>query len=187
MTDDLQNFADEEEQNAPQTMKGKVKEKSDEPKVIAEKEKALKQRHNVKATKTTPEMTPTKTTTPKKKSTAKAKIGKFEAASDEAFSAAIGYIPPLFLIPLLSKKDSKFCQFHAKQSMSIFIVMIIYLLITWVFLSNISIQANSPAWWILFFMRICFLVLFAVGFINAFQGKEFRYPFFSQMADQIKV
>lgn len=38
--------------------------------------------------------------------------------------AALSYISILFVIPLLGKKDSKFCQFHAKQGMVVFLIEI---------------------------------------------------------------
>lgn len=44
---------------------------------------------------------------------------------DEKLMAAIGYIGILFLIPLLGKKESKFCQYHGKQAMVLFIAEII--------------------------------------------------------------
>ncbi len=34
--------------------------------------------------------------------------------------AAIGYLGILFLIPLLAKKDNKFCQHHGKQGAVLF-------------------------------------------------------------------
>jgi hypothetical protein len=34
--------------------------------------------------------------------------------ADNKLVAALSYIWILFLIPLLAKRDSKFCQFHAK-------------------------------------------------------------------------
>lgn len=36
--------------------------------------------------------------------------------------AALSYISILFIIPLLGKKDSKFCQFHAKQGLVVFLI-----------------------------------------------------------------
>ena len=44
---------------------------------------------------------------------------------DEKLMSAIGYIGILFLIPLLGKKGSKFCQFHGKQAMVLFIAEVI--------------------------------------------------------------
>lgn len=46
--------------------------------------------------------------------------------------AALSYIWVLFLIPLLTKKKSKYAQFHAKQGLVLFIVEIVGSLIFWI-------------------------------------------------------
>lgn len=186
MAQDTQNFADEEELNQPQTIKEKVKRKSDEPKVIAEKEKNLKQQHNVTATK----MTPTKQTAskPRKK---KAPDGTVDVIGDddrsEALMAAISYIPPLFIIPLLARKESDFAQFHAKQAMAMFIILMVYVIIWWVVLSNFVIKGGGPLWMMNFAAKLGFVIIFCIGFVTAFQGKKTKIPPFSLIAEEIKI
>jgi uncharacterized membrane protein len=46
--------------------------------------------------------------------------------------AVLSYLSVLCLVPLLAKKDSKFCQFHAKQGLTLFIIEIIATFIIWV-------------------------------------------------------
>jgi uncharacterized membrane protein len=46
-------------------------------------------------------------------------------AQENKYTAALSYIWILFLIPLLTKKDSKFCQHHAKQGLILFIISLI--------------------------------------------------------------
>lgn len=46
--------------------------------------------------------------------------------------AALSYIWILFLVPLLTKKDSKFCREHAKQGLILFIVWIVASLVIWI-------------------------------------------------------
>lgn len=45
--------------------------------------------------------------------------------------AVLSYIWILFLIPLLTKKKSKFCQFHAKQGLVLFIAWVVGSLVFW--------------------------------------------------------
>ncbi len=50
---------------------------------------------------------------------------------DNKIIAALSYIGVLFLIPLLAKRDSKFCQEHAKQGLILFIVWIVGSFVFW--------------------------------------------------------
>ncbi|MCI0479360.1 hypothetical protein L0Y59_02340 [Candidatus Uhrbacteria bacterium] len=45
--------------------------------------------------------------------------------------ACLSYVWILFLIPLLAKKDSRFCQEHAKQGLVLFIVWIVGSFVFW--------------------------------------------------------
>jgi len=44
-------------------------------------------------------------------------------------AAALSYVWILCLVPLFLKKNSKFCQFHAKQGLLLFIVEVIGMVI----------------------------------------------------------
>lgn len=46
--------------------------------------------------------------------------------------AALSYVSVLFIVPLLAKRDSKFCQFHAKQGLVLFIAELIGMFICWI-------------------------------------------------------
>ena len=88
--------------------------------------------------------------------------------------AAIGYLGILFLIPLLVKKDSEFCQFHAKQAMILFIIEVILLAIVWIpFLG-----------WLLYTLVS---VVALVGLIQALMGRKWRIPGIAELADKIKI
>lgn len=58
------------------------------------------------------------------RSAAPVSAGKFDAQDIEKHKgiACLSYIFLLFLVPLLTEKESKFAQFHAKQGMALFIV-----------------------------------------------------------------
>ncbi len=51
--------------------------------------------------------------------------------ADNKAIAALSYLWILFLIPLLAKKDSKFCQENAKQGLVLFIVWIVGMFVFW--------------------------------------------------------
>jgi len=50
---------------------------------------------------------------------------------DNKLIAALSYIGILFLVPLLVKKDSKFCAEHAKQGLVLFIAWIVGSFVFW--------------------------------------------------------
>jgi uncharacterized membrane protein len=86
--------------------------------------------------------------------------------------AWIAYIPPLFFIPLVVKKDNPFCKAHAKLGLA--------LLLGWV----VS--------WILSFVIIGFLtdlalfILSIIALIKAFQGRYWEMPLFHSIAKLFK-
>lgn len=92
--------------------------------------------------------------------------------------AAIGYIGILFLIPLLTKKDSEFAQYHAKQGM----VLFIFEIVLWV-------VAMIPVigWLVSMIGWILGLILFIMGLMNALGGKKVSLPVIGQYAEKINL
>lgn len=97
------------------------------------------------------------------------------------FFAVISYLPLLFLIPLIFRKESKFARFHANQGLSLFvtelIVSAIYLILKWVFtffaLTGLFIALN-------FVMAVVFIVILSlilVGVMNANGNLAKSLPF----------
>lgn len=85
--------------------------------------------------------------------------------------AAISYIWILFLIPYLTKKDSPFAMYHAKQGLVFFIFSIIV----------------GFLWWIPFVgwaLGLFSLVLFIMGIVNALGGKKAPLPLIGQFAEK---
>jgi uncharacterized membrane protein len=74
--------------------------------------------------------------------------------------AALSYLWILFLIPLLSKKDSKFCQFHAKQGLILFILS----LLTW-----------FPVLGWLLFLVLVVVSVFAI--LKVLNGEWYKIPY----------
>lgn len=83
--------------------------------------------------------------------------------------AAIGYLGILFLVPLLAAKESPYAQFHAKQSVNLFIIG-----------AGASIIAGIIpilGWFIIApIVSIGWLILSILGLVNALNGKEEKLP-----------
>ena len=101
-----------------------------------------------------------------------------EDIQDNKVIAALSYFGLLVLIPLLAKKDSPYCQFHAKQGL--------VLLIAWV---AIGIVAVIPILgWIVSILGSLFLfVAFIIGIVNAFSGKVKELPLIGQFGAKFNI
>jgi len=98
--------------------------------------------------------------------------------SDETAIAAVGYIWILFLLPLLLKRQSLFCQHHAKQGLVLFIFSLI-----------ITALGSLPfiGWFIIMPIGwIIIVVLGLLGIINALRGDMWEMPYFGKYAKKIK-
>jgi len=104
--------------------------------------------------------------------------GKAGDVEENKALAAIGYLWILFLVPLLTKKDSPFAQFHAKQGMILFILWIAVWLVGWV---------PILGWMIGFLGSILLLVLSIVGFLKAIQGERWEMPVLGEYAKKLKI
>ena len=104
-----------------------------------------------------------------------------EPNGDEKVMGAIAYLGILFLIPLLTKKDSKFAMFHAKQGLVLFIVEIVFGLAQ-MFLAFIPFLG-----WIIIPIIWVILGIFAlIGLIQALSGKYWKMPVLGGWAQSFK-
>lgn len=90
--------------------------------------------------------------------------------SDSHLMAAVSYVWLLAIVMLFVKRDDKFVQFHAKQAV---VLLIISLLGFIPFLG-----------WLIAF--VCFIGM-VVGFINAWQGKEYQLPVIYGLSQKINL
>lgn len=90
----------------------------------------------------------------------------------------LSYLGILCLIPLLSKKDSKFAQFHAKQGVVLLICEVVtYVVFVIPFLG-----------WILGFLATIFwLILAIMGIVNVLGGKTKELPLVGKFGAKIKL
>lgn len=107
------------------------------------------------------------------------KIVKKGSNNEERLVAALSYVWVLCLVPLLTKKDNEYCQWHAKQGLVLFIgsfaVMVLGMIpiLGWFII--------LPLGWVLI------VILSILGIINALQGKKTELPFIGKYAKQIKL
>lgn len=104
---------------------------------------------------------------------------KQAVSQDERVMGVLAYLWVLCLLPLLSRKDSEFCQFHAKQGLVLFIGSFAVM-----FLGMIPVLGwfiILPVGWFLI------VVLSLLGILNAWQGKKWEMPFVGGYAKKINL
>lgn len=89
---------------------------------------------------------------------------------DNKVTAALSYISILFIVPLFLKRNSKFCQFHGKQGLMVFIMELLG------FVPVIG--------WMLFVLA---LLLSIVGVLRTLDGKYWKLPILGNFADKIDI
>ena len=107
-----------------------------------------------------------------------------EPTSDEKVMGAIAYLGILFLVPLLTKKDSKFAMFHAKQGMVLFIIEVILWIINFVLIA--SLFGVLFLGWILWIIWMIVAIFALIGLIQALSGKYWKLPIFGGWAESFK-
>lgn len=88
--------------------------------------------------------------------------------------AALSYVWILCLVPLFLKKNSKFCHFHAKQGLLLFIIEVIGMVIFPIpFLG-----------WILFILVVVFSIL---GVRAALAGEYWEMPILGRYTNKLNL
>lgn len=98
-----------------------------------------------------------------------------EVLADERIFAVIGYLAFLFVIPLVVKPKSKFCQHHAKQSMVMFLLFILVLVLL----------AAIP--WLGSIFTLAMFALYILAIFRAYRGEFWNIPVISSLAGKIDV
>lgn len=98
---------------------------------------------------------------------------------DNKYLALLSYIGILCLVPLLGKKDSKFCQEHGKQGLVLFLFEIAVMVLGMV--PVIGWLAIGPIG------SLLALVLSIVGIVNVFQGKFWEIPVLGAYRNKINL
>lgn len=88
--------------------------------------------------------------------------------------AALSYIWILFLVPMLAKRRSKFCQFHAKQGLVLFIVEVIAGLIFWIpYIGQL--------------IMLVLVIVAIIGIIKALNGEWWKIPYIYSWSKKINL
>jgi uncharacterized membrane protein len=116
-------------------------------------------------------------------------------------SAAIGYIPFLFFVPIFANRDDELAQFHGKQSLVLFCTFILVWIALWLIILILSgilghifiigILFKGIAWLIHnvigSIVSIGYLVLAIMGIINASAGNYWRIPIIGAYSERLKI
>lgn len=94
-------------------------------------------------------------------------------AQDNRVTAALAYIFLLFFIPM-AKKQSPFCQFHAKQGIVMFVIWVIVSFIAWIPF------VGWAAW-------ISMIVLTVMAITKTLNSEMWEIPYVAKYAKQIKL
>jgi len=85
-------------------------------------------------------------------------------------AAAFSYVWILFLIPLLGKKHSKFCQFHAKQGL----VLFLFSFISWLPLVG----------WL---VGLAIIIISIMGIMKSLEGVWWKIPYVYDLSKKINL
>lgn len=113
--------------------------------------------------------------------------------------AALSYFPLFGIIPIIFTKDDEFACYHAKQGLTLFILLLIVTFSIWIFnfiFTNILGQTfiiglifKIIAWIIKNIIGIIagllYIYLVFVGFINAWRGNYWEIPFIKPLSEKI--
>lgn len=110
--------------------------------------------------------------------------------------AIISYLGPLCLVPFLVSKESKFSQYHAKQGLNLFVIEIVFVIISGFlksiiqipkmcsFLNEMQMECGMiTPWWLtvsLSLVELLIAILALIGIVYACQGKAKELPLISK-------
>lgn len=104
-------------------------------------------------------------------------------ASDEILFGTLSYFNIAVLATIVSKPDSEFCKFHAKQGVALVILDLAFIVVVSVAMVIVPFFA-----FLLFFIGM--IILFAehiLGIINAIRGNMYHLPIIYGLAQKIDV
>ena len=107
----------------------------------------------------------------------------------EKFLAMIGYLPPLFFVPLMAAPQSRFCRFHANQGLMVFLALAALQLAVPIFLNVFSLLPFTSG--IIFsilsiLIKYAPLTLIGIGIYHAYSDQCIRLPLIGEF-DIIKL
>ncbi|MFA5854649.1 MAG: hypothetical protein WC866_06280 [Patescibacteria group bacterium] len=94
-------------------------------------------------------------------------------AKNHRTTAALSYVLLLFIVPM-TKKDSAFCQFHAKQGIVLFITWVVVSFFAWIPF------VGWAAW-------LSLLIVNVMALVKTLNGEMWELPILGKYATQIKL
>lgn len=94
---------------------------------------------------------------------------------DNRLYAAMSYLLVLVLVPLLTRKNDSFVNFHARQGLIVLLAIILALVI----------NAWSGAVGSVLFVVL--MLLDVVALVMALQGRKWKIPFIGNLAEKIRI
>ncbi len=88
-------------------------------------------------------------------------------------TAALSYVLLLFIVPM-AKKNSAFCQFHAKQGIVLFVVWVIVSFCAWIPF------VGWAAW-------LSLLIVNVMALVKTLNGEMWELPILGKYAKEIKL
>jgi uncharacterized membrane protein len=122
-------------------------------------------------------------------------------SQDSVLLAAIGYVPPLFFLPLFVGSREPFARFHGRQSLVMFLMVLAFQTCVWtvdvvlgkimgsMFLLGYFFKAVA---WIVhyplgFVVGVAYLVVVVMGIVQAAAGREWRIPVVGAYAERLRI
>ena len=94
-------------------------------------------------------------------------------AEDNRILATLSYVLFLFILPL-GKKDSPFCQFHAKQGIVVFVAWVIISFVGWIPITGWA-------------ARIALIVVNFMAIVKTWNGEMWEIPYLASYAKKINL
>lgn len=98
-----------------------------------------------------------------------------QVEDDEKFFAALGYFAFLFVVPLIVKPKSAYCKFHARQSMVLFLMTIIVLVV----LASVPMVGSL--------LTLALFAVYVLAIYKAYKGDLWSIPVISGFAGKMNV
>jgi len=128
-------------------------------------------------------------------------LSRLDEATADRVLAAVGYVPFLCFLPLLTRRDRDFARFHGKQSLVLLAGLVGAWVVIWILelllarilghILLIGILFRLMAWIIYYLfggvISLGYLCAAVAGAIQAMAGKPWRIPFIAALADQLTL
>ena len=121
-------------------------------------------------------------------------------AAESIALAAVGYLPVLFFLPLLVRKEDEFARFHGKQSLVLFLALVALWVCIWVVdllfgrvlgsMLLLGVVFKGLAWFVHNIVgglvSLSYIVVMVLGVVQASLGRYWRMPLLGVYAERLR-